>query len=104
MFWYVCGVASGDGCKRRMSRGSHHTDLQIPNSLNGGLEGYDHRLAQFGIPPGGGKIVAPLYYANSTFCDGKGDTKPTQYPLIFMVDRGSCTFVQKVRVLDSYHL
>lgn len=75
-------------------------------------EGYAHREALFGIPPYGGSIYQPVYYADSDLCDPNVDTRkgypirptgsdgkmgPWPSPYILMVDRGSCTFVQKVR-------
>ena len=74
--------------------------------------GYDHREALFGVPPYGGSIAQNVYYADSDLCDAVVDTrggypqrdtdkdgkmKPWQSPYILMVDRGGCTFVQKVR-------
>jgi hypothetical protein len=85
--------------------------LQIPHALfkEGG---YDHREALFGMPAYGGKIVQNVYYADSDLCDpnvdtskgyptrendaGTGKMKPWPSPYILMVDRGGCTFVQKV--------
>jgi hypothetical protein len=56
------------------------------------------------MPPYGGSITTNVYYASSTLCDPNVDTslfKPDQNPrpspFILMVDRGDCTFVQKVR-------
>ncbi|KAL3904165.1 MAG: hypothetical protein SGILL_010173, partial [Bacillariaceae sp.] len=77
----------------------------IPHSLFK-EEGYDHREALFGVPPYGGSIAQNVYYANSDLCDpnvdqSKGYPKAGsdgwQAPYILMVDRGSCTFVKKVR-------
>jgi PA domain len=65
----------------------------------------------FGIPPYGGSIQEKLYYTVNSLCgynvntldgfpvekDSDGNTKPWQSPFILMVDRGECTFVQKVR-------
>jgi len=74
--------------------------------------GYDHREALFGIPPYGGSIAQNVYYADDDLCDPDVDTtkgyprrekddndKMTEWeaPYILMVDRGSCTFVKKVR-------
>jgi hypothetical protein len=60
--------------------------------------GYDHREALFGIPPYGGSIQQNVIYAGSdqNLCSPvqKGEWKP---PFILLVDRGECTFVQKVR-------
>jgi hypothetical protein len=83
---------------------------QIPQSLSK-KDGYDHRDALFGIPPYGGSIQEKVYYANDTLCGPNVDTtkgypeeldddqkrKPWKSPFILMVDRGDCTFTQKVR-------
>lgn len=81
--------------------------IQIPKTLfrEGG---YDHREALFGSPPYGGSISQPLYYTDSDLCDKttvdptKGyptrpDNSPWTPPFILMVNRGSCSFVQKAR-------
>ncbi|CAB9509639.1 Vacuolar-sorting receptor 1 [Seminavis robusta] len=75
-------------------------------------EGYDHRLALFGVPPTNGSITENLIYADSTLCDPNVDTTigypvresddgglmaPWPTPFILLVDRGECTFVTKVR-------
>jgi len=67
------------------------------------------------MPPYGGSIAQTVYYADSDLCDTVVDTtkgypkrdldkngkmKPWEPPFILMVDRGSCTFVQKVRLTD----
>jgi len=85
--------------------------LQIPHSLFKD-SGYDHREALFGVPPYGGSIAQNVYYADSDLCDADvntrggypareadkdGKMKPWPSPYILMVDRGGCTFVQKVR-------
>lgn len=74
--------------------------------------GYDHREALFGIPPYGGSITQNVYYAQSDLCDPNVNTRggvperasdetgqqiPWPYPYILMVDRGICTFTNKVR-------
>ena len=79
---------------------------QIPQSLRK-ADGYDHRDAMFGIPPYGGSIQQQVYYTDSTLCDGnvdktagypeRTDKSPWKTPFILMVDRGDCSFVQKVR-------
>jgi hypothetical protein len=86
--------------------------LQIPHKLFKEL-GYDHREALFGMPPYGGSIAQNVFYADSDLCDPTVDTSkgypvrdidaktnkmmPWPSPYILMVDRGGCTFVQKVR-------
>lgn len=84
---------------------------QIPFGLNK-LGGYEHREALFGNPPYGRSITQPLYYADSDLCDAtvndrkgyptrplddSGQMEPWPAPFILMMDRGGCTFVQKVR-------
>merc|ERR1740136_450843 len=86
-------------------------EVQIPSSLVK-TDGYEHREALFGNPPYGGSINQPLYYADSDLCDATVDTrkgypkrskddsgqmKPWPAPYILMMDRGGCSFVQKVR-------
>jgi hypothetical protein len=75
-------------------------------------DGYDHRDALFGIPPYGGSIQQQLYHADDTLChnnvdkrkgyperakDKDGKQAPWESPFILLVDRGECTFVEKVR-------
>ena len=84
---------------------------KIPHTLTK-PNGYEHREALFGIPPYGGSINQFVYYADSDLCDSNvkktigyptrpkddsGKMKPWPSPYILMVDRGGCTFVQKVR-------
>jgi len=86
-------------------------NIQAPHSLFK-EEGYQHREAVFGIPVYNGSISQPVYYADSDLCDPNVDTQkgyptrpkgedgmmlPWPSPYILMVDRGSCTLVQKVR-------
>jgi len=93
-----------DGVSSRLS-------IHIPHSLYK-EDGYDHREALFGIPPYGGSIAENMYYSDSNLCEPNVDTRkgyparekdengkmlPWPSPYILMVDRGGCTFVQKVR-------
>jgi len=87
--------------------------ITLPMSLRRGSEGYEHREAMFGMPPYGGSIEQNVYYAAADLCDITMDysragypTRPSddtgsmeqwKSPYILMVDRGECTFVQKVR-------
>lgn len=86
---------------------SSRLQIQIPQSLfkEGG---YDHREALFGNPPYGGSISQSIYYTDNDLCDKekidptqgypvRPDNKPWEAPFILMVDRGSCSFVQKAR-------
>jgi len=90
---------------------SSRLSIHIPHSLYK-EEGYDHREALFGVPPYGGSIAQNMYYADSDLCEPNVDTRkgyparekekngkmlPWPSPYILMVDRGGCTFVQKVR-------
>lgn len=92
---------------------SSKLNIHVPQSLNR-AGGYEHREALFGIPPYGGSIAQNMYYASDTLCDFNaidtragypirakdgetGDMLPWQGPFILMLDRGGCTFVQKVR-------
>lgn len=87
--------------------------IQIPHSLFK-ENGYDHREALFGKPAYGGSIAQNVFYAQQDFCsDDQADPskgvpiRPTDpetgkmaawpSPFILMIDRGSCTFVKKVR-------
>lgn len=92
---------------------SSKLNIHVPKSLNK-PGGYEHREALFGIPPYGGSIAQNLYYASDDLCDfasvdthagypiramdeESGVMLPWQSPYILMLDRGGCTFVQKVR-------
>eukprot|EP00555_Chaetoceros_dichaeta_P006879 CAMPEP_0198254216 /NCGR_PEP_ID=MMETSP1447-20131203/4558_1 /TAXON_ID=420782 /ORGANISM="Chaetoceros dichaeta, Strain CCMP1751" /LENGTH=523 /DNA_ID=CAMNT_0043940183 /DNA_START=24 /DNA_END=1595 /DNA_ORIENTATION=- len=91
-------------------RDSSRLQIQVPSSLfkSGG---YAHRGARFGAPPYGATIMQPLYYADATLCDANvdkrkgyptrstvdGQMEPWPSPFILMMDRGGCSFVQKVR-------
>jgi len=92
---------------------SSRLQVHIPQTLMR-LDGYEHREALFGIPPYGGKITQLVYYADDDLCesvvdthkgypvrpeaeDGSGKMMPWPSPYILMVDRGTCTFVTKVR-------
>eukprot|EP00591_Stephanopyxis_turris_P004981 CAMPEP_0195515146 /NCGR_PEP_ID=MMETSP0794_2-20130614/6321_1 /TAXON_ID=515487 /ORGANISM="Stephanopyxis turris, Strain CCMP 815" /LENGTH=536 /DNA_ID=CAMNT_0040643529 /DNA_START=134 /DNA_END=1744 /DNA_ORIENTATION=- len=90
---------------------SSRLEIHIPQSLFK-AEGYKHREALFGVPPYGGSIAQMVYYADSDLCDSiintrggypirpkdsTGKMEPWPTPFILMVDRGGCTFVQKVR-------
>jgi PA domain len=105
----IMTIATGVVSAEQTSR----LQIHIPSTLNTGTkEGYDHRDALFGIPPYGGSIQETVYYTTDTLCSSSSgnnnnnnrphtypDTKgkSMQSPFILMVDRGDCTFVQKVR-------
>jgi len=101
---YTASAGTPDNVSSRLA-------IHIPHSLFK-ENGYDHREALFGIPPYGGSIAQNLYYADSNLCDVSVDTRtgyperekddkgmmlPWPSPYILMVDRGGCSFVQKVR-------
>jgi len=90
---------------------SSKLQVHLPHTLSK-PGGYEHREALFGIPPYGASLQQSVYYADSELCDDTVDTHggypirskdssgkmiPWPAPYILMVDRGGCTFVQKVR-------
>lgn len=81
------------------SKVSSSVKVHLPKELSK-TTGYDHREALFGIPPYGGSIQQNVIYANNDMCNPiqNNDWKA---PFILLVDRGGCTFVQKVR--NSQH-
>ncbi|KAL3932081.1 MAG: hypothetical protein SGBAC_011018 [Bacillariaceae sp.] len=76
-------------------------------------DGYKHKEALFGRPPYGGSIQANVYYIDSQLCDANADYSRGGYPsrdidetgqmarwkppFMLMMNRGNCTFVEKVR-------
>jgi len=103
----LVGTVTGDTADHVNS----NLQIQIPSTLNK-PGGYTHREALFGTPPYGGSINQPLYYADSDLCDAtvdrtkgyplrdkddSGVMQPWPSPFILMMDRGTCSFVQKVR-------
>jgi len=106
----LLSTAYSDSSDRTTS--SSYLQIQIPSTLNR-AGGYDHREAFFGTYPYGSSITQPLYYADDDLCDatvdrrkgypvrprddGGGEMEPWKPPFILMVDRGRCTFVEKVR-------
>ena len=96
---------------------SDHSALRIvtPSLLKdvGGAGGIKHSQALFGTPSyGDKKIVGQVFYVtpydNQTGCDDFTETRPTDAEApegthkIFLVDRGSCDFVQKMRVAQKH--
>merc|ERR1711966_283215 len=90
---------------------SSRLQVHVPQTLFR-PDGYDHREALFGVPPYGGSIAQSVFYADDDLCgpsidtrrgypirskDKQGNMEPWTSPYILMVDRGGCTFVQKVR-------
>mmetsp|Transcript_4158 Transcript_4158/g.5563 ORF Transcript_4158/g.5563 Transcript_4158/m.5563 type:complete len:94 (+) Transcript_4158:656-937(+) len=89
--------------------------MQVPQSLFK-AEGYDHREALFGVPPYGGSIAQNVYFADADLCDANvdnrrgypirpkdshGNMEPWPSPYILLVDRGGCSFVNKVSLDTS---
>ncbi|CAM9249510.1 unnamed protein product, partial [Choristocarpus tenellus] len=83
--------------------------VQIPSELFK-PEGYEHQEALFGIPPYGGAIAERLLHGGLmtkgvsktwTLCDDKEAAMfappESNTPYILMIDRGNCTFANKVR-------
>lgn len=87
---------------------THRPTSQLPKELSR-TNGYDHREALFGIPPYGGSIQQNVVYAGEDLmCSSSYSTTASSSsnnnflsgsssPFILLVDRGGCTFVQKVR-------
>jgi len=80
--------------------GASNLQVRLPIQLSKG-GGYDHSEAGFGSPPyGGHSIEQNLYHTDDSLCSGAIDINkigPTAVPFTLIVDRGDCTFVQKVR-------
>lgn len=76
---------------------SSSVKVHLPKELSR-AGGYDHREALFGIPPYGGSIQQNVIYPDSDIdmCSPVTNEK-WKSPFILFVDRGGCTFVQKVR-------
>jgi len=101
-------IVNGEGTYQDSSR----LQIQVPSHLFK-PGGYSHRGAMFGNPPYGATIMQPMYYADSDLCDAvsldkrtgyptrpkddSGKMEPWKSPYILMVDRGGCSFVEKVR-------
>jgi len=107
----IAATASMPALSDAASGVSSKLQVHIPKTLTQ-PDGYDHREALFGIPPYGGSLQQNVYYADSDLCDANvdktqgypirakdenGKMLPWPSPYILMVDRGGCTFVQKVR-------
>lgn len=75
---------------------SSSVKVHLPKDLSRG-SGYDHREALFGIPPYGGSIQQNVIYDVDENLCSPVTGKKWKAPFILMVDRGGCTFVQKVR-------
>lgn len=68
--------------------------VNLPKNLAGS---YDHREALFGIPPYGGSIEQKVIYTTEDLCAPPTDATKWHPPFILLIDRGGCSFVQKVR-------
>jgi len=94
---------------------SSYLQVHVPETLSRS-DGYDHRVALFGMLShdygDDASITQSVYYADSDLCDpivdnrkgfptrakdSKGKMEPWPTPYILMVDRGGCSFDQKVR-------
>lgn len=75
---------------------SSSVKVHLPKELQR-PSGYDHREALFGIPPYGGSILQSVQYATEDLCTPFKPPSHWKSPFILMVNRGGCTFVQKVR-------
>mmetsp|Transcript_10681 Transcript_10681/g.15587 ORF Transcript_10681/g.15587 Transcript_10681/m.15587 type:complete len:501 (+) Transcript_10681:109-1611(+) len=75
---------------------SSSVKVHLPKDLSR-ASGYDHREALFGIPPYGGSIQQNVIYDQSLNLCSPVEHRGWKAPFILMVDRGDCTFVQKVR-------
>ena len=75
-------------------------NINIPEELYK-PDGYNHKEALFGIPVYGGTIAEKLQYAGESnlMCSAPTAEQVSQWtsPFILMIDRGTCTFVTKVR-------
>jgi hypothetical protein len=78
------------------SKVSSAVKVHLPSSLQR-ANGYDHREALFGIPPYGGSILQNVQYTTENLCSPFQPPSHWRSSFILMVDRGDCTFVQKVR-------
>mmetsp|Transcript_29560 Transcript_29560/g.35151 ORF Transcript_29560/g.35151 Transcript_29560/m.35151 type:complete len:511 (-) Transcript_29560:225-1757(-) len=98
---FVLAIATSAPSSIEAARVSSKLQVRLPKDLSSDRDnGFEHREALFGVPPYGGAIQSLLQHANNDLCSGPLDrntlSSPGQ-PFILMVDRGSCTFVQKVR-------
>jgi len=95
----VLAIATSLPSSIESARVSSKLQVNLPQELSRDkVKGYDHREALFGVPPYGGSIQQQVFHADDDLCKGPSKTErsPGQ-PFILMVDRGGCTFVQKVR-------
>jgi len=96
----VLAIATSLPSSIESAKVSSKLQVRIPKELSSKRDhGYEHREALFGVPPYGGSIQQNLIHANNDLCAGPVSNLSNQpgQPFILMVDRGSCTFVQKVR-------
>lgn len=76
---------------------SSEIEIHAPESLKGVLH---HRGALFGSFPTGKTLQAPLYYTRRKLCGDETPNTPDfvkQNDYFLLVDRGGCSFVEKVR-------
>lgn len=93
---YLLAIAATMSSPVTSSSVSSSLQINLPEDL---LQkgGYEHREALFGVPPYGGSIQQKIYYTYDNLCSGPVSSNHFHPPFILMVDRGHCTFVQKVR-------
>jgi hypothetical protein len=74
-----------------------NVQIHLPKELQR-ENGYDHREALFGLPPYGASIIQNVYYSTSNplLCEPLQSIS-WKSPFILLIDRGGCSFVQKVR-------
>jgi hypothetical protein len=108
--WLLAFTASSSLLLQGCSAGSFlknatsHVNIQIPTSLHSN-SGYPHSLAKFGSyfdfwSPAGTlaeRVVYDARYGKLCHLPKSNDTKTFVHPFIMLVDRGDCTFVEKVR-------
>eukprot|EP00560_Eucampia_antarctica_P007971 CAMPEP_0197824116 /NCGR_PEP_ID=MMETSP1437-20131217/1419_1 /TAXON_ID=49252 ORGANISM="Eucampia antarctica, Strain CCMP1452" /NCGR_SAMPLE_ID=MMETSP1437 /ASSEMBLY_ACC=CAM_ASM_001096 /LENGTH=536 /DNA_ID=CAMNT_0043423625 /DNA_START=33 /DNA_END=1643 /DNA_ORIENTATION=- len=107
--WQVSSSLAQD--PKGLGSSTSRLQIHVPQTLHK-PDGYKHQEALFGFSPYGGSIAQNVYYSNSEFCESDEDTHagyperekddqdnmaPWPTPFILMVDRGGCSFVQKVR-------
>lgn len=110
----LCLVGLALSVRADISFDSDYSALKVvlPDTLKkfAGLDGIKHSQALFGNPSyGGDKMIAgELLYVTPgklTGCDDFSENIPPNIPkgthMIFLVDRGACDFVQKMRVAQK---
>jgi hypothetical protein len=98
--WLAVSSARGD------DEGSPSTNLEfvLPTSLM--KKSVYHRNAMFGTPFSVPEIVGEVQYLEGDACDSKSyegmvPPQPKDFPRIYLVNRGECTFAHKTRLAQS---